>query len=122
MDNKKWPVLAQILIGLGVIGGLMNIIGGLYQKNIIMVIAGIAGLVIYWNVYKFKKWALIGLNILLSLSIALTLISIGKMPNLILFVAIIYPALVLIYFNSAKIKELFRKTETDSTSEVEGKI
>jgi len=107
VDTKKWPVLAQILIGLGVIGGLMNIIGGLYQKNIIMVIAGIAGFVIYWNVYKFKKWALIGLNILLSLSIALTLVNIGRMPILILLVAIGISALVLIYFNSARIKELF---------------
>ena len=107
MDTKKWPVLGQILIGLGVIGGLMNIVLGLSQKNTLMIIAGIVGLVIYWNVYKFKKWALIGLNILLSLSIALTLVNIGKMPNLILFVAIIYPALVLIYFNSEKIKELF---------------
>ena len=107
MDTKKWPVLGQILIGLGVIGGLMNIAMGLSQKNIIMIIAGIIGIVTYWSVYKLKRWALIGLNILLSLSIALTLTSIGKMPNLILFVAIIYPALVLIYFNSAKIKELF---------------
>ena len=107
MENKKWPVLGQILIGLGVIGGLMNIVLGLSHKNILVIIVGIVGLVIYWNLYKFKKWALIGLNILLSLSIALTLVNIGKTPNLILFVAIIYPALVLIYFNSAKIKELF---------------
>ena len=107
MDTKKWPVLGQILIGLGVIGGLMNIAMGLSQKNIIMIIAGIIGIVTYWSVYKLKRWALIGLNILLSLSIAFTLVNIGKMPNLILFVAIIYPALVLIYFNSAKIKELF---------------
>ncbi len=107
MDTKKWPVLGQILIGLGVIGGLMNIALGLSQKNILVIIAGIVGLVIYWGVYKLKKWALIGLNILLSLSIALTLVNIGKMSTLILLVAIIYPALVLIYFNSAKIKELF---------------
>ena len=108
MDTKKWPVLGQILIGLGVIGGLMNITGGVWQKNILMIIAGIVGLVIYWSVYKFKKWALIGLNILLSLSIAFTLVNIGKMPTLILLVAIIYPLLLIMYFNSTKVKELFR--------------
>lgn len=107
MDTKKWPVLGQILIALGVIGGLMNIALGLSQKNILMIIAGIVGLVIYWNLYKFEKWALIGLNILLSLSIAFTLVNIGKMPTLILLVAIIYPLLLIIYFNSVKIKELF---------------
>jgi len=116
VDTKKWPVLAQILIGLGVIGGLINTFGGLYQKNIIMIIAGIIGLVIYWSFYKFKKWALIGIYILLSLSILMTLLGIGKIPNLILFVSIVYPALVLVYFNSEKIKELFRNTKTDSTS------
>ena len=108
MDTKKWPVLGQILIGLGVIGGIMNIASGLWQKNTIMIIASIVVLVIYWNIYKFKKWALIGLNIVLCLSIALTLVNIGKMPTLILFFAICFPVLLLIYFNSTKIKELLR--------------
>ncbi len=108
MDTKKWPILAQILIGLGVISGLMNIAGGLWQKNILMIIAGMVGLVVYWNLYKFKEWALIGVNILLSLSILLALVNLGKMPTLVLLFGIGYPALLLIYFNSTKIKELLR--------------
>ncbi len=108
VDTKKWPILAQILIGLGVISGLMNIAGGLWQKNILMIIAGMVGLVVYWNLYKFKEWALIGVNILLSLSILLALVNLGKMPTLVLLFGIGYPALLLIYFNSTKIKELLR--------------
>ena len=91
----------------------MNIAGGLNQRNIIAVIGGIIGLIIYWNVYKFKKWALIGLNIMLSLSIAVALLSIRRIPYLILFVVITYPALLILYFNSAKVKELFRETENN---------
>lgn len=115
MDTKKWPLLAQILIGLGIISSLVNIYEGLLLKNLLGIVVGIIGLLIYWYVYKFKKWALIVLNILLSLSIAMALVSIGKIPKLILFVAIIYPASLLLYFNSTKIRELFRKTETNST-------
>ncbi len=114
METKKWPLLAQIIIGLGVIGGLINIAAGLSQKNIPVIIAGIVGLVIYWSFYKFQKWALIGMNIVLSLSILTALLSIGKLPNWILFVAIIYPGSVIFYFNSTKIKGLFRQTEEDN--------
>ncbi len=116
MDTKKWPVFAQILIGLGVVGGLVNIAAGLSEKNVPVAIAGIIGLVIYWSFYKFKKWALIGMNILLSLGILTALLSIGKIPNLILFVAIIYPGSVLFYFNSPKIKELFRQPQDNEES------
>lgn len=108
METKKWPVLAQVLIGFGVIGGLINTFGGLYQKNIIMVIAGIIGLAIYWSFYKFQKWALTGLNILLSLSIAFTLLNVGRLPNLVLFLAVIYSVLIMVYFNSKTIKELLK--------------
>ena len=111
MDTKKWPILAQILIGLGVIGGLVNMAAGLSQKNIPVIIVGIIGLVIYWSFYRLKKWALIAMNILLSLNILMALFNIGRIPNLILFAIIIYPALVLFYFNSPKIRGLFRQTE-----------
>lgn len=113
MDTKKWPVLGQVLIGLGVVGGLLNIAAGLNQKNIIAVTGGIIGLIIYWNVYKFKKWALIGLKIMLSLSIAVASLSIRRLPYLILFAVIIYPASLILYFNSVKVKELFHETENN---------
>jgi len=111
MDTKKWPILAQILIGLGVIGGLVNMAAGLSQRNLPAIIAGIIGLVIYWSFYKFKKWGLTAMNILLSLNILMALFSIGRIPNLILFVVIIYPGLVLFYFNSEEIRGLLRQAE-----------
>jgi len=109
MENKKWPVLAQILIGLGVIGALMNITNGLSQQNILQMTLGIAGLIIYWSIYRFKKWALIGFNILLPYSIlSFLLANIGRIPTLNLLIAISIPVFILIYFNLAKIRELFR--------------
>ena len=108
MENKKWPILAQILIGLLFICSLMYFVGGLFNKNIPAIITGIVFFIIILNLYSFKKWALIVLNILLSLNITTVLINLGKMPTLNFFVAISYPVLVLIYFNSAKIRELFR--------------
>lgn len=108
MDTKKWPIIAQILIALGVIGSLRSIVGGLSQSDTLGVISGIVGLLIYWNVYKIKSWALIGLSILLSLNILLSLINIFKGESLpISLIVVGFSALVLIYFNSAKIKTLF---------------
>lgn len=74
MDSKKWPILAQVLIALGIIASLMNIVRGLLQKNILSLLLSIIGIVIWWSVYKFKKWALAGISIFLSLNIILTLI------------------------------------------------
>jgi len=125
VDTKKWPIVAQVLIGLGVVGGLMNIGGGLSQKNVISIIFGIIGLTIYWNVYKFKSWALIALNVLLFVNIILSLTGFFFLKGaflLVCLVTIAYSAFVLVYFNSAKIKGLFRKTETGSSFEAEGKI
>lgn len=107
MENKKWPILAQILIGLGVIGSLLNFIQGITQRYILGIIFGILGIVIYWSVYKLKKWALIGLNILLSLNIIFTLFYIKIAPISISLIVIIITVLIIVYFNSAKIKQLF---------------
>ena len=125
MDTKKWPILAQFLIGLGVVGGLMNIAGGLSQKNIINIVFGVIGLTIYWNFYKFKNWAFIGLNILLSLNVLLGLSGLLFLKGTLLLmcaITFIYSALVIIYFNRKKIKGLFNKTETGPASTPEGKI
>ena len=109
MEDKKWPVLAQVLIALGVIGSLMSVVRGFSTQDILGAILGIAALIIYWSVYKFKKWALTGLTILLSLTILLNLVSLFRgTPILICLMGIGISALVLIYFNSAKVKELFQ--------------
>jgi hypothetical protein len=109
MEDKKWPVLGQVLIALGVIGSLMSIVRGFSTQDILGGILGIAALVIYWSVYKFKKWALTGLTILLSLTILLNLVGLFRgTPILICIMGIVISAVVLMYFNSAKIKELFQ--------------
>jgi hypothetical protein len=109
MDAKKWPVLGQILIGLGAISGLINIFAGVAGKNIIGIVLGVVAFIFYWSFYKMHKWAYIGVNILLSLGILVSLLSIGKIPVAVLIIAVIYPALVLFYFNSKKIRALFDK-------------
>ena len=58
MEQKRLPVLAQVLIALGVIGSMMSIVRGFSTQDILGGVLGIAALIIYWNVYKFKKWAL----------------------------------------------------------------
>lgn len=109
MDVKKWPVLAQVLIALGCIGSLMSIVRGLSQQDIVLIIFGIAGLVIYWSVYKIKNWALIGLNIFLSLNILLNLINFFSKGGMTLSIfAVGFSMLLLGYFNSPKVKELFK--------------
>jgi hypothetical protein len=107
MDAKKWPVLAQILIGLGAIGELVNISAGVLNKSALGVIIGVVGFLLYWGFYKMQKWAYIGINILLSLGILLSLASTGRIPLVILIVAVVYPAFVLVYFNSPKIRGFF---------------
>ncbi|MCX5696656.1 MAG: hypothetical protein NTU54_01575 [Candidatus Omnitrophica bacterium] len=109
MDTKKWPVFAQVLIALGCIGSLISVVGGFAQSNIMVIIFGLAGLAIYWNVYRFKKWALIGLNILLSLNMALSLIAIFSQRGIVpvFIISLCLPILLLFYFNSSSIRQLF---------------
>lgn len=109
MDTKKWPTLAQVLIALGCIGGLMGITRGLAEKNMIEIVFGIAGLVIFWGVYQFKPWALKGLTILLSLDILFAVVSTftGGVPVVLGVIALGIKGMILYYFNSKPIKALF---------------
>jgi len=108
VENKKWPVLASIIIALGVVGSLGGILGGFLNKDILNIIFGVAGLVIFWNVYKFKSWALTALTILMSLRILLTIFAIiGGIPLGVGLFPIVIAALIIVYFNSSKIKALF---------------
>ncbi|MCX5714758.1 MAG: hypothetical protein NT033_08175 [Candidatus Omnitrophica bacterium] len=110
MDQKKWPVLAQVLIALGCIGSLMTIVRGFALSDIFLIIFGLAGLIIYWSVYKLKGWSLIGLNIFLSLNIVFNLIAffIQKGVNPTFIISMCVPVLFLFYFNSASIRQLFK--------------
>lgn len=108
MDSKKWPIFAQILIALGCIGGIRGILGGAMNSSILDFVFGIAILVIFWCVYKFKSWALMGLTIVLSLHIIFMLISIFRGTPIILgIIVIVLNGSIIYYFNSQTIKNLF---------------
>lgn len=108
MDAKKWPILAQILIALGCVSGFRGIIGGLVDRSILDIILGIVGLVIFWNVYKLKPWALTGLTIFLSVNILFVIVNIliGA-PVIIGVIVAALNGLIIYYFNSPRIKILF---------------
>lgn len=108
MDAKKWPILAQILVALGCLGGLRGVIWGLSNKSILDIIFSLAGLIIFWSVYKFKTWALTGLTVVLLLNIIFTLFSIfGGLPLIMGVIAIALNGFTIYYFNSETIKNLF---------------
>lgn len=114
MSDKKWSTFAQLLIAIGVISSLRYIIlsflSGVFLQDIFGIVYSIVGLVIYWGIYKLKKWAMTGLNILLPLNILLNLISLFNKtkPTLNCSIGIVFSVLMLIYFNLDKrIKELF---------------
>ncbi|HSV43089.1 MAG TPA: hypothetical protein VLJ10_00915 [Candidatus Bathyarchaeia archaeon] len=109
MNTKKWSTLAQVLIALGCVGGLMGIARGLADKNILSIVFGIASFVIFWSVYQFKPWALKGLTILLSLDILFVVVSIvtGGVPVVLGVIALGIKGMILYYFNSKPIKVLF---------------
>lgn len=114
MSKKKWPVFAQLLIAIGVISSLRYIIlsflNGVFLQDIFGILYSIVGIVIYWSIYKLKKWALIGLNILLSLNIVINLMSLlnKSRPTLNCAIGIVFSVFMLIYFNFDKrIKEFF---------------
>ena len=108
MDTKKWPILAQILIALGCLGGIRGILSGAMANSILDIVFGVAILVIFWSVYKLKPWALMGLTIVLSLNIILMLINIfGGMPIIIGIIMIALNGFIIYYFNSSAIKSLF---------------
>jgi predicted membrane channel-forming protein YqfA (hemolysin III family) len=117
--SKKWPVLAQLIIAIGVLNGIgylaIATLYGLekgfkgYTYYFLTFLLGIAGIIIYWNFYKLKKWAITGLNIYLSISIVLFMLSFfSKAPDVLMSsFGIVFLVSVLIYFNSKKIRNLF---------------
>lgn len=108
MDNKKWPVLAQVLIALGLIGPGIGLVGTILTKSIPGVILSLAGLIVYWNFYQFKKWAKTGVNIFLVLNIISNLIMAFQGTKSSMYVVgVAFSVLVLVYFNSSSIKALF---------------
>ena len=108
MDPKKWPILAQILIGLGCIGGLRGVFFGIMQTAILDLLFGVLQLFIFWNLYKFRPWSIKAVTILFSLNIfsAVYLILIGA-PIMTGLVIIALNGFIIYYFNSLKIKALF---------------
>ena len=110
MENKKWPVLASIIIALGVVSSLGGILTGFSGRGILNTVISVVGLVIFWSVYKFKSWALMALTVLFSLKILLTIFYIvGGMPIGLGAFSIIFSALIIFYFNSSQVKALFRE-------------
>jgi hypothetical protein len=115
MADKKLPLLAQVLLAWGVIGALINFISSfLVHFNIVAIILNLISLIVFWSVYKFKKWALYTLFVLLSISLilsALTLFAGGVLSGTDIFYAIagiVFSTLILIYFNTPNIKALFQ--------------
>lgn len=78
--------------------------------GILNMLYGYAGLVIFWNVYKFEPWALTGLNVLLSVKILSVIILVFMGLKLSAAIIVISTTiLILFYFNSSEIKKLFLK-------------
>lgn len=109
MDLKRWPILAQVLLGLGCIGSLRNIAAGWVGHDYFNILIGLGGFFIFWSVYKFKSWAPLGLTIFLSLNILVLILGIlGGFPIVVAFISIAINGFTIYYFNSAKIKTLFQ--------------
>ena len=107
--EKKWPVLAQVLIGFGCIGGMQGIGQLLFSKDIISGILGGASLVIWLNLYKFKSWALLALTILYVASILFGIFSLFQgAPLAFVIIAIVFQGLTIWYFNSPSVRTLMQ--------------
>lgn len=108
METKKWPILAQVLIGLGCVGGLRGIFIGITEAAILDLLFGALQLFIFWNLYRFRPWSIKAVTILFSLNIlsAVYLILIGA-PILTGAVILALNGFIIYYFNSRKIKALF---------------
>jgi len=108
MDQKNWPLLAQFIIGLGIIGSILGVISGINHHDLVNLILGTAGILIFWNLYMFRLWALIGLNALLALKIGAVIVNLFKgLPLIVAIPSLIITGLIIYYFNSPKIKKLF---------------
>jgi hypothetical protein len=107
MEKKTWPILPRILIGVGCVGGLAGIIKGLLQHGFIEFVFGAAGLIIYWSLYQFKRWALMALNVLLSLDMILLVIAmLGGLLVAVGLAGIAIKGVIMYYFNMQGIKDM----------------
>ena len=111
----KWPVLGQVLIGLCLVGSVRGVlIGVFFGANVLRGLIDAIGLIIYWNVYKMKPWALVAFNIFVSLMLLFGLfvflggLATSAFLDLGLLIQIALSITALIYFNSSKSKELLK--------------
>jgi hypothetical protein len=107
--EKKWPVLAQIIIGLGCISGIMGTIAALAMANFFMLVIGVGTFYIFWAFYKFKPWAHQGVSILLTAIIIFDIFStsMNKVPPAYGLAGVAFRGLILYYLHTPRIKGMF---------------
>ena len=108
--RKPWPILAKILIAISAYASVGAVFIGLTQRNVLSLVGGVGQLAILWGLCKRKRWALLLFNIFMALNLLSMSVQVFKDPSpLFGVVAIGVGVLILIYFNSPKIKQLFRE-------------
>jgi hypothetical protein len=109
--QKQWPVLAQILIGLGCVGGIFSLFAGVSYHHWLVAIMGLVSLSIFYFFYKLKSWAQIGVSVILSSIIIFDILAIisREIPLGVGIFVVLFRGSILYYFNSKKINELFEE-------------
>lgn len=105
--KKKWPILAQVIIAANcarIVLGVFSVFSGQWANGIEPAISA----VLFWNLYKFKKWALYALDVLWVISVLIAGYSVATGHSNLIF-TIVFPLLMLWYFNTKPIKGLLEK-------------
>lgn len=116
--ERRWPILAQILMALGCGGGLISAWAGFSHQNWLVGIFGLVSAFLFWSFYQFKPWAHRAVIFLLGgllISDILTALA-GLVDALSAGVVIAFRILVLVYFNTPGIKAFFEQ-DTANTAE-----
>lgn len=113
--QQRWPVLAQIIIALGFGGGLISAWAGFSHQNWMVAAFGLLSAFLFWSFYQFKPWAHRAVIFLLGgllISDILTAVS-GLVDALSASLVIAFRALILVYFNTPRIKAFFEQEAVD---------
>ncbi|GEM_PF-6612594 len=128
VEERKWPVPAQIILALGCLAGVGGVVGGLLRGSIPGVLVSLALFIIYWGAYMFQRWAWRAISILIVINIAGMLAGLlfdsGMSVNIVtvgvVVIALAVNALLLWYFNSRGIRALFECQKLPDTGCAEG--
>ena len=108
MERRSWPTLGLILIGCGFFSSSMDLMDAFANQSLLVMVFGLLGLWVWWNIYYLKSWGLNVLTVLMALRFLYFLVILLQGWGLMMcLLGMVYAVWNIVYFNSPEVKRVF---------------